>query len=127
MKIGEKSFTLIELMLGLSIFVVAVVSLLGAYISALILSEGSRNLNIALNDASRVLEEMRNVTFSSLTTTDWTAWAEDNGANILNNEAISTNFQVTDADHPTVVIVTVSWSERNRTRSTSLTTAITER
>lgn len=120
----NRGLTLLELMIGVAIFIVAVISLLGAYVGALVMSEGSRNLNTALNDATRVIEEMRNVPFGSVSTTDWTTWARNNGANSLNSEAITTIYQGSD---PLTVTVTVSWADKNRPRSTSLVTVITQR
>ncbi len=121
---SKKGLTLLELVIGVAIFIVAIVSLLGAYMGALTMSEGSKNLNTAINDATRVVEEMRNIPFASITLTDWTAWASNNGANTLENETTTTAYQGTD---PLTVTVTVNWTEKGRQRNTSLVTAITQR
>lgn len=121
---SKKGLTLLELVIGVAIFIVAIVSLLGAYMGALTMSEGSRNLNTAINDATRVIEEMRNIPFASITLTNWTTWASNNGANTLEDETITTTYQGTD---PLTVTVTVNWTEKGRQRNTALVTAITQR
>ncbi|MBM3252767.1 MAG: type II secretion system protein [Candidatus Omnitrophica bacterium] len=120
----KKGLTLLEIVVGMAIFIVSIVSLLGAYMNVLAMSEGSRNLNTALNDVSRVIEEMRNIPFSSITLTDWTTWAQNNGANTLENETVTVSYQGAD---PLTVTVIVNWTEKSRQRSTSLVTAITQR
>ena len=54
-----RGFTLIEMMLGAAILVIAFVALLGAFLSQSILNAHARSLTTAINDATRVMEEMR--------------------------------------------------------------------
>ena len=52
-------FTLIELTIGASILLLAIVTLLGVFGRQSILNTHSRNLTWAMNDANRVLERLR--------------------------------------------------------------------
>lgn len=117
-------FTLIELLIATAIFVIAISGLLGAFFTSAYLNESARNLTTAVSHASRVLEEMRNTNFSSITSTNWTTWAANNGLNTLTNERVTTSFSGTD---PLLATVTVSYSDRNRARTESLVSLITAR
>ena len=52
-------FTLIEMMMGASIIAVVVVALMGAFLGQSYLNAHARNLTAAMNDATRVMEEIR--------------------------------------------------------------------
>ncbi len=52
-------FTLVELMLGASILIIAIVALLGAYVGLTFLNLEARNLSSAMNDATRIMEQIR--------------------------------------------------------------------
>ena len=55
-----RGFTLIEIMLGASIIAIITVALMGGYLGQSYLNENARNLMAAMNDATRVMEEIRN-------------------------------------------------------------------
>ena len=52
-------FTLMEVLLGGMVLAVAISAILGAYIGQVTLNEHARNLSLAINDASRVVEQIR--------------------------------------------------------------------
>lgn len=54
-----RGFTLVELMMGASILAVVLVALGGALTGQSFLNANARNLNLAMNDATRIMEEIR--------------------------------------------------------------------
>ncbi len=86
-----RAFTFIEVVLG--ILVLTVAAIIGAYMGQLTLSEHARNLSLAVNDANRIIETIRQrnspcvvaVTGSSPTAlsstgANWDAWLADPSA-----------------------------------------------
>ncbi len=55
----RKGFTLIELMIGAAVLAIAIVALMGAFLGQITLNEHARNLTLAINDANRVMERLR--------------------------------------------------------------------
>ncbi len=133
---NSKGFTLIEVLLGGMILVVAIVAILGAYIGQLTLNEHARNLALAINDANRIMEQIRQRNAPCAGTTpvaDFPAWTAANptcsgaapttswddwllrcggGKSISpTNERIL--FRQTGTD-PLTVTVAVCWLHRNR-------------
>lgn len=118
MRKDGRGFTLVEVLMAMLVFVVAVVALLGLYVGVSNLRESSRNMAQAMADARTVLEEIREASGASLATvtgTDWTTWAEDNNLTSLPNEVITVTFEDENAD-PLEVTVQVDWTERGRLR-----------
>ncbi|MFH1202626.1 MAG: prepilin-type N-terminal cleavage/methylation domain-containing protein [Candidatus Omnitrophota bacterium] len=62
----NQGFTLLELMIGVVILMVALVGLLTTYVSCFDLNETMRNYTFAMNAAQRKMEEVRNHTFSDI-------------------------------------------------------------
>ncbi|MBI4354352.1 MAG: type II secretion system protein [Candidatus Omnitrophica bacterium] len=52
-------FTLPEVLIGVAILAIAVTAFLGAFLGQMILAEHARNLTWAINDANRVMEQLR--------------------------------------------------------------------
>jgi len=52
-------FTLVEVVLGGLVLAIAIAAILGAYVGQLTLNEHARNLSMAINDANRVIEQIR--------------------------------------------------------------------
>ena len=63
-----KTFTLVEVMIVAFILVIAVLSLLRVYISALDLAARTKEVNIATDDLKDILEKVDSVPFAGLTT-----------------------------------------------------------
>jgi prepilin-type N-terminal cleavage/methylation domain-containing protein len=55
----RRGFTLIEMMLGTTVMVIVLVALMGAFVGQSFLTNSARNLTAAMNDATRVMEEIR--------------------------------------------------------------------
>lgn len=125
----KKGFTLSELLLAAAILAFVLCALLYSFISCMLLNEANRNLTGAVIHAEYVMEEMRNVDFSLVSTNiaagywDWNNQTiAAKGLTALRNETIDTQASGTD---PLDVTVTVSWQDRNaRNRSMSLETLI---
>ena len=103
----KKGFTLLELAIASGILTVAILGLLASLQSPFTLNSASKETAVAIQDASRVLEEIRVVTFSTILTTNWTTWAQTNGLTQLVNEEITVTTAGTD---PLTVTVQVKWT-----------------
>ncbi len=126
---GAGGFTLIEVVMSTLIVAVGVVALLSAFLSGLLLIESGRNMAVAAADARTVFEEMRQLSAGGLgpvTARNWGTWSRGAGLTALPNEAITVQFQNPTAD-PVEATVTVSWSERTRSRSSRFTGLVTRR
>ncbi|HAJ57806.1 MAG TPA: hypothetical protein DCL35_08635 [Candidatus Omnitrophica bacterium] len=66
MRKNNKGFTLLELMIASAVIIVALAGLLSTYVACLELNETTKNTNLALNSAQKVLEEIRSSTFSGI-------------------------------------------------------------
>ena len=55
----QAAFTMVELIIGAAILAIAISALLGSFIGQVTLNEHSRNLTWAINDATRVMEQLR--------------------------------------------------------------------
>lgn len=121
---GRKGFTLLELICAVAILVVALVGLLSSYAGCFNLVESSTNTSIAVNEAQRIMEEMRTRNLTNIVSEDWLAWVEDKGCNCLNHETINVSYIGAD---PLQISVKVGWKEKERTRNVELVTLLTER
>lgn len=133
----NKGFSLVEVMVGLMILAIAIVSILTVMLKSMILNEGNRNLSRAVNHAQFVLEEMRdfakNNNLNNLNATvAGNIWDTPNfdmglaGWNVLDNEGVNSQAGWEDAAQDLLnVTVTISWDDSNRpNRSTNLITFI---
>jgi len=127
----QRGFTLIELMI--SLFVVTLV--IGGYIGANILaqrnSEEMHERTLAIQDANRAIEQMRNVsrtgTFPNNVVTAYPDNGTPTGFTSLPQEHITITYASTTAN-PLDVTITVSWfSNARRQVSETIRTYITQR
>ncbi len=56
---SQDGFTLAEALLGGLVLAIAIAAILGAYVGQVTLNEHARNLSLAINDANRVVEQIR--------------------------------------------------------------------
>lgn len=137
----KKGFGLVELLVAILLLAIGMVALWSAILSGLLLVESGRNATQANEDTRTVLEEVRRLAAANLTQVtakDWTTWsANPNGGNLTNpnsranpppltNEAVAVTFLDPVAD-PLVATVTVSWVEKSRPKSSSVTALVTRR
>ena len=78
---SKSGLTLIEIILGMMVLSIVVLSVIGAGLSQSILNEHSRNLSRAVHDANRILEQIRQqngggvcATPSAVIAGGWDAW-----------------------------------------------------
>ncbi|MBU4312687.1 MAG: prepilin-type N-terminal cleavage/methylation domain-containing protein [Candidatus Omnitrophica bacterium] len=62
----NSGFTLLEMMIGAMILIVALVGIIAAYTGCFTLNETARNLTIAINGCQEKLEEIRNESFGQI-------------------------------------------------------------
>lgn len=124
-----KGFTLIEVVVSMFVLSVAILALLGTFLSGLTLVESSRNRSTAAADARAVFEEMRRLANTGLpqaTGQNWTTWGRNAGLTTLPNEQITVTFRNPNAD-PVEATVTVNWQEKERARADQFTEMVTRR
>ncbi len=87
MRWNRRGITLIEILLGAMVLAVAMTAILGAYLWQATLNEHSRSLSLAIQDANRVLERVRQQNIGCTAPsiippigTNWDAWLADTSA-----------------------------------------------
>jgi len=115
----KKGFSLIELMFGVSILLVVIIAALSSAINSMFLSESSRNLVTASNDAQYVLEQIKTQSFSNIST--YISTFPSTKFSNLSGEAVTFPSPAYTSNLDTIT-VTIAWSERNATRTFSITT-----
>ena len=132
-------FTLVELLVGVVILIMAITALLGAFIGQTVLNEHHRNLSWAMNDARQVMERLRQLNIGCGTPTalasalpvaecggaacaSWDAWVASasggGGKSIQPTPAVNELVTVSNPNpggDPLQVAVAVCWRHRNRT------------
>ena len=119
----EAGFTLVEALATMGLCTLALLTLVGALHYTLNLNTYSKDRLIAMNDARRVAEQVRNaadVSLSSVATTSYTGFL----SNALASESISVTASGTD---PLTVTITINWVEKNRNESFQFVTKVTKR
>jgi len=114
-----RGFTLAELMLATAILLVAILSLLTLLINCMFLNESNNNLATAANDAQFVLEQIKGLPYANITS----GYSPPNFT--ISNQTVTPGITTSDitADLKEVK-VDVNWTERQRSRSFSLSTRI---
>lgn len=121
-------FTLVEIMFGISLFVLALFPLLSVLGQSLSFGTYANNRAIAMNEARRVMEDVRRVAdtsgLASVASLSYTGTA-------LPGEAISitdlSGNPLTNNANPLPLQVTVNWTEKSRTVQYRVVTMVTER
>ncbi len=123
--------SLTELLVGASILALTIVTLLNAFLNQATLNTHSRNLSWAMNDATRVLEQLRQQNSGSGCLTpsvapvagfgSWDAWLNDTsplgggGKSIQPNPTVSELIVVSASGvDPAQVTVAVCWRQQTR-------------
>lgn len=113
---AESGFTLIEILMGASILAVVLVALGGALTGQSFLNDNARSLGLAMNDATRVMEEIRRQNASAVacaagiptaapfggTFNSWNAWLQSTAVGGGGGKSVQTS----DVDKLEVVAVT---------------------
>ena len=125
MKLSNKGFTLVELLLGATIMAFALTAFLVIFINCIFLNTSNSNQSIATSHAQYALEEIKSNNFTSIASQTWSnAIIISKGLAPLSSESIAINVTGTNVLD---VAVTVSWRDRGiRNRSYALETLMTE-
>ncbi len=124
-----------ELMIGLSIFSIALFGMMMLLGESLALGKFSNSRTIAMNETRRTIEELRRVAdannLATVASTNWTTWANQNLSNLLENQAVVvTDLQgnplQNNAD-PLPVRARISWTEKGKAAVYSVDTLVTKR
>ena len=120
----NRSFTLAELLITTVVLLLVLGSLLYTFTYCMILNEQNGNLATAYNDAQHVLEEMRAMAFDDLDT-----YVPTIPTNLYNENIDVYCNGIIDCGLPfganiALVDVEVTWRERGRNRSETLSTTI---
>ncbi len=118
MRLWDKGFTLLELMVAMAILLIAILGILGVFINSILLSEANTNLVMAVNDAQYVLEQIKGLSFQDIDS------YEPPEFNNLNNEDIPKPTVNEITSRLKEVTVNVNWTQRNRNRNFQLSTRI---
>ncbi len=132
----RNAFTMVELLIAAMVLVIAIVSTAFGILNISDMGELSREKIVAVTDAGRTLEAMRNTANSSLAilqSTNWTNWALTNVVNAKNANEISLNQESIQAsfsnpvNSPVQVTLTVNWLHKQRNYSYRVITLMTDR
>ncbi|MBI4431042.1 MAG: prepilin-type N-terminal cleavage/methylation domain-containing protein [Candidatus Omnitrophica bacterium] len=113
-KRSRSAFTLIEIAIALSIFGITLVGSVAAVAQMHLLQETGRGLSVASFHAQKILEEIRLQADTDINTAKnigWSAWANTNGCNTLNNENATVTF-ATITNNLTEVGVHIAWNTK---------------
>lgn len=124
----KKGFTLIEAIIAIGVVGFVLLALVGLTVQHIQLTEIAQAKTIALNHATAIIEEMRDRSYtsmSSITSQDWENWANNNGCDTLDQEMVIVQYGA--APDPLQITVNVSWAIRGRTYSVQLSTVMTRR
>lgn len=129
---GERGLTLVELVVGVAFMLIAISAMLGAFWTQMSLNEHARNRAWAANDASRVMERVRQQNTGAACAVpnlsapagfaSWDAWLADTTANGGGGKSVQPNGAVNElvvvtptGTDPVTVTVAVCWRSRERT------------
>lgn len=134
-RISETGFTLLELMIGLSLFSFALFGMMLLLGESLALGKFSNTRTIAMNETRRTIEELRRVAdangLATVVSTNWTTWASLNLNNTLANQTVTvTNLQgnpLQNSVDPLQVRVRIDWTEKGKATAYAVDTLVTKR
>lgn len=128
---GQVGFTLVELMIALVVISIVIAGFIGADILAQRNNEEIHERIIAVQDANRIIEQMRNIsrtgTFPGNVVSQYPDQNAVGGFDHLNNEQITVSYADA-AGNPLDVTVQVTWlSYSQRAHEEVIRTYITQR
>jgi len=128
----RNGFTLIELMIALVVITLVVGGYIGANVRAQRNTEEMHERTVAIQDANRVIEQMRDVsktgTFPANVVAVYPHNSQVTGISNLTDEVITVTYTGAVTDNPLIATITVTWlSYPVRTCSETVQTYITQR
>ena len=131
---GQKGFSLIETIVAAVVLAIAILTTAFSIMNLQDLSVLAREKEMAMTDANRVLEAMRDTADNSLVTlrnTDWTAWTTNNVINLkganelrLDQEAVTANIG---NGNPATLTLLLNWNHKQRPYTFRVITLMTDR
>jgi len=120
---SKKGFTLIELMVGVTIMLVAILASLSGFLGSLALNNANHNLTIAVNDAQYVLEQIKGLDYATCIQTNFSGgcYTLPTFSN-LPNEVVDLYPSPTIGSSISTITIRVRWQDKGQTRSFSLAT-----
>jgi prepilin-type N-terminal cleavage/methylation domain-containing protein len=120
---GNKGFTLTEVMVGVFILLVAILAALSGFLGSMVLNKSSNSLATAVNDAQYVLEQVKGLDYTAciqnLPNSCYTLPTFTN----LPSETVAFDPAPTAIGFDiTQITIKVSWQDKGQTRSFSLAT-----
>lgn len=130
-RLDQKGFTLIELMIAMVVAVLALVGYVGATTHIQQTSESAFERSVAIQDANRVIEQIRNAASTGNFPGNVLGSFPNNGAvagfNSLTAQQVTVSYADTTAD-PLDTFVVVAWNENGRRpASVTLRSLVTQR
>ena len=125
--LAASGLTLVEVLLALLVCVIAGLGVLGAYQTAMHLTEVTQQTTVALNDLKDIMEQIKATPFTLLVTNfpagtlDATTGQGIVGGYTLNGEQIAVAYP-NPGTNPLEIVITVNWTNRNRSYSRSAAT-----
>ncbi|MBU1853489.1 MAG: hypothetical protein KJ957_05550 [Candidatus Omnitrophica bacterium] len=106
----QTGFTLLELIIGSAVLVVAIVGLIAAFANCFTLNESARNLTVTINNAQEKIEEIHNLPFDQIVALDGTNFEI---AGLPDNDSEGT-IEI-DSSNPNLleITVTVCWRQKS--------------
>lgn len=137
MKVSDKKqgLTLVELLFSIALAALVIWVVGGGFQYATSIGAFSQNKQAAMNDAEKIMEEMRRVidtnglsgTGSATDTNYWSVWIAGQSFSPLSGAVRNVSFPQGTGQNPLPVSVTVSWSEKNAARNVTLFNKVTPR
>lgn len=134
-RIERSGFTLMELMIGIGLFTIALFGAMSVLSESLSFGKFSESRTLAMNEVRRVAEEIRRLAdtggLASVVNNNWAAWTAQNLSNTLDNETVMvTDFQdnpLQNNANPLPVRVRVNWTEKGKVTTYVVDTLVTKR
>ena len=134
MKKTNLGFTMMETLMAISLFGLALFGTLELITVALASGKFSENRTIALNDMRLILERIRTEAetngLAGVTGTNWTTWANQNLCNPvcdLEGENTTVTYPQGVTGDPLAIQVTINWTEKGKASQYIVDTMVTKR
>ncbi len=119
----SRGFTLVEMMVGVFILGGALMAFLQALIGCMALNSANTQLTVAANDAQYVLEQIKELDFSTCIATDFAGgcYTFPTFTHLSEETIVHTNVEI-DTGVLRLVTVKVHWTEKGKQKEYSLAT-----
>ena len=127
-KVHKQGFTMVELLVAISIFSIVAVYFFQVYVQTMFLAENTKNSFFALSEAHTKLEEIRNSTYESISSTynntSFSLTQPTGGSGAISVSSIGSQV----AGNLLQIQITVTWQNKNqRSVSAAVTSYIAKK